>query len=183
MRRCLGDGIAQLPTLVRRVLTCAAVLGRDIRLDLLLELTGETEDVVLDAIDAALLVGLVTEPEPGRLAFPHALVRDAVYETASRMRRTRLHVRAGAAIERHRPGAVTAIAYHYETASDPELANLTLRYARLAALEAERRYAFHEASRWWRVALDASDQVGEPERTGCGCSCPGCERSPRPVTW
>jgi DNA-binding SARP family transcriptional activator/energy-coupling factor transporter ATP-binding protein EcfA2 len=162
VREVLGRRIGQLPTLARTVLTCAAVLGRDIRLDLLLELTGETEDVVLDAIDAALVVGLLTEPEPGRLAFPHALVRDAVYETASRIRRARLHVRAGTAIERHRPEDVTAIAYHYEAAGDPGLSDRTLRYARMAALKAERRYAFREAGRWWQVALDASELLGEP---------------------
>jgi DNA-binding SARP family transcriptional activator len=162
VQEVLGRRIAQLPAPARTVLTCAAVLGRDIGLDLLLDLTGETEDLVLDAVDAALVAGLITEPEPGRLAFPHALVRDAVYATASRMRRTRLHVRAARAIERHRPADVTAIAYHYETAGDPGLAPSTLRYATLAAAQAERRYAFREAGRWWSVAVAASDQVGLP---------------------
>lgn len=162
VREVLGQRIAELPSVARMVLICAAVLGRDIRLDLLLELSGETEDAVLDAIDAALMLGLLTEPQPGLLAFPHALVRDAVYETVSQMRRTRLHVRAGAAIERHRPADVTAIAYHYQTADDPTFADQTRRYAQFAALESERRYAFGEAYRWWQIALHASEQARDP---------------------
>jgi DNA-binding SARP family transcriptional activator len=156
----LGRRIAQLASPARAVLVAAAVLGRDIGLDVLMAMTGETEDVVLDAIEWVLIAGLLTEPGPGRLAFPHALVRDAAYETVSRMRRARLHVRAAAALEQQRPRDVTAIAHHYETAGDAAPPAQTLRFARLAAAEAEQRYAFTEAARWWRVALTATEAAG-----------------------
>lgn len=162
VQEVLSRRIAQLATPARGMLAYAAVFGRDITLDLLMDLSGETEDVVLEHIDAALVAGLLLEPRPGVLAFPHALIRDAVYTTMSLMRRTRLHIRAAAAIERHRPDDVTAIAYHYETAADPATAASALRFARLAAGEAERRYAYREAVRWWQTALHAFDQQGGP---------------------
>lgn len=156
----LGRRIAQLPGSARTILVAAAVLGRDIGLDPLMAMTGEAEDAVLDGIDSALVAGLLTEPGPGRLAFPHALVRDAAYETVSRIRRARLHVRAAGAMERHRPHDVTAVAHHYEIAGDAAPPVQTLRFARLAAAEAEQRYAFTDAARWWRVALAATDAAG-----------------------
>jgi DNA-binding SARP family transcriptional activator len=160
----LGRRIAGLPGPARAVLVAAAVLGRDIGLDVLVAVTGQDEDAVLDGIESALVAGLLTEPGPGRLAFPHALVRDAAYETVSRMRRTRLHVRAAAAVERHRPHDVTAVAHHYETAGDAAPAAETARYAELAAAEAEQRSAFTEAARWWRTAMTATAAAGGSAR-------------------
>jgi hypothetical protein len=106
------------------------------------------------------MAGLLIEDRPGLLAFPHALVRDAVYATMSQLRRGRLHARAATAIERRRPDDVTAIAHHLHTAADPALAGSTLRYARLAETAAERRYAHRDAIRWWQVALRAADDSG-----------------------
>lgn len=164
VRDVLGRRIARLPAAARTVLVHAAVLGRDIGLDLLVELTGQPEDVVLDAVEAGLVLGLLTEPHPGRLAFPHALVRDTLYESTSRLRRSRLHASAAAAIERIRPDDVAALADHYAAAADPVLAGPTARFARLAAREAERRYAYREATRLWQRALAAFDQLGGPTR-------------------
>ncbi|MGF1646151.1 MAG: BTAD domain-containing putative transcriptional regulator [Kineosporiaceae bacterium] len=162
VQEVLRRRITPLPSVARTVLTCAAVLGRDITLDLLMDLSGETEDEVLDHVEAALLVGLLVESRPGVVEFPHALVRDAVYAMTSRLRRARLHIRAAVAIERQRPDDVTAVAYHYERGGDPAVAGATLHFARLAARQAERRYAYREALRWWQTALHAFDQVGGP---------------------
>ncbi len=158
----LRTRIAQLPTVARTLLTCAAVLGREITLDLLMDLSGEAEDVVLDHVEAALAAGLLLEPRPGVVEFPHALVRDTVYGTTSLLRRSRLHLRAAEAVGRRRPDDVTAVAHHYESADDPAAAAATLHHARLAALHAERRYGYREALRWWRTALRAFDQAGGP---------------------
>src|SRR5258707_10596220 len=102
--------------------------------DVLGDVAGAEEHVLLGAIEAGLLTGLVTEPGPGRIRFAHVLVRDSLYHGLSRLRRSRLHARAGEAIERHSPGQVAALAYHFaEAGTDPIKA---ARYCRLAARQA-----------------------------------------------
>ncbi|MFI0368271.1 BTAD domain-containing putative transcriptional regulator [Actinomadura sp. 1N219] len=138
--------IARLPSPVQDVLRDAAVVGRDADLRVLAELAGN-EDTVIDAVEAGLAGGLVTEPGPGRMRFAHALVRDTLYEAISRARRTRLHGRVAAALERHAPGEVAAIAHHYlESGADPAKA---VRYARRAAEAAEARFAHGTAAGLW----------------------------------
>ncbi|MCP9954622.1 AAA family ATPase [Actinomadura madurae] len=80
--------IARLPGPARSVLRDAAVLGRDADLRVLSDLAGD-EETVIDAVEAGLGSGLVTEPAPGRMRFAHALVRDTLYDGVSRARRRR----------------------------------------------------------------------------------------------
>jgi DNA-binding SARP family transcriptional activator len=153
--------IARLPEPARAVLRDAAVLGRDADLRVLAELAGD-DDTVIDAVEAGLASGLVTEPAPGRLRFAHALVRDTLYAGLSRARRTRLHGRVAAALERHAPGEAAAIAHHYlESGADPDKA---VRYARRAAAAAEARFAHGAAADLWARAVETLRAQG-PDAT------------------
>ncbi|MFI0482043.1 BTAD domain-containing putative transcriptional regulator [Actinomadura sp. 9N215] len=153
--------IARLPAPVQDVLRHAAVLGRDADLRVLADLAGD-EDTVIDAVEAGLAGGLVTEPGPGRMRFAHALVRDTLYDAISRARRTRLHGRVAAALERHEPGEVAAIAHHYlESGADPAKA---VRYGRRAAAAAEARFAHGVAAGLWVRVVETLRAEG-PEAT------------------
>jgi DNA-binding SARP family transcriptional activator len=157
VRDVLERRIARLPATARTILRQASVLGTETGVEVLGEVAGTDENVLLDAIEAGLLTGLVTEPAAGRIRFAHALIRDTLYDDLSRLRRSRLHARAAEAIERHRPGDVTALAFHFgEAGTDPAR---TARYCRLAAAQAEQRFAYHEAARHWERALASLDQV------------------------
>ncbi|MFI6516366.1 BTAD domain-containing putative transcriptional regulator [Spirillospora sp. NPDC050679] len=157
--------LARLPEPARAVLCQAAVVGRDADLRVLADLPGADEDTVLEAVEAGLATGLVTEPAPGRLRFAHALVRDTLYTGLSQTRRARLHGAIGAALERHRPGEVAAIAHHYlEAAEDPAKA---VHYARLAAEAAEARFAHGTAADLYARAAETLRAQGPdalPER-------------------
>jgi DNA-binding SARP family transcriptional activator len=158
VREVLQRRIARLPATAQTILRQAAVLGTETDVDVLGDVAGAEEHVLLDAIEAGLLTGLVAEPGPGRIRFAHALVRDTLYHSMSRLRRSRLHARAAEAIERHSPGEVAALAYHYaEAGTDPGQA---ARYCRLAAEQAEQRFAYHEAARLWEQAIACLDQAG-----------------------
>ncbi|MFC5752671.1 BTAD domain-containing putative transcriptional regulator, partial [Actinomadura rugatobispora] len=127
--------IARLPEDAQAVLRCAAVVGRDADLGVLTDVSGGDEDAVIDAVEAGLAAGLVTEPGAGRVRFAHDLVRDTLYTGLSGARRARLHGRAAAALERRRPAEIAAIAHHHlehleAGAADPGKA---VRYARAAA--------------------------------------------------
>ncbi|MEU4827422.1 BTAD domain-containing putative transcriptional regulator [Actinomadura sp. NPDC023710] len=143
--------VARLPGPVQTVLRDAAVIGRDADLRVLTDLAGD-EETVIDAVEAGLAAGLVTEPAPGRIRFAHALVRDTLYAGVSRARRTRVHGRVAAALERHLPREVAAIAHHYlESGTDPDKA---VRYARRAAAAAEARFAHGAAADLWVRAVE-----------------------------
>ena len=151
--------IARLPATAQTILRQAAVLGTETDVSVLADVADAEENVLLDAVDAGLLTGLLTEPAPGRIRFAHDLVRDILYQGLSRLRRSRLHTRAAAAIERHQPAEVAALAHHFAAAgTDPGAA---ARYSRLAAEQAEQRFAFGEAVRLWQQAISCLDQAGD----------------------
>ncbi|MCP2338783.1 BTAD domain-containing putative transcriptional regulator [Actinomadura rupiterrae] len=144
---------ARLPEPALTVLRHAAVAGPETDVRVLADLSGGDEDAVLDAVEAGLAAGLVTEPAPGRMRFAHALVRDTLSAELSATRRTRVHGRIAAALVRHAPGEVGAIAHHYLAAgTDPDRA---VRFATLAASAAEARFAYASAAELWERAAAA----------------------------
>ncbi|GIN00729.1 BTAD domain-containing putative transcriptional regulator [Planomonospora venezuelensis] len=167
VRDVLRRRISRLPAAAQQILLQAAVIGRDVDVDVLVDVAGD-EDAVVDAVEAALLAGLVTEPGPGRLRFDHDLVRDTLYSDASRLRRSRLHAAVASVIERRNPSDVAALAHHYDSAGTTETAVKAVHYAGLAAEQAERRFAHREAATLWEQAIAAFDRSGithTPEST------------------
>jgi DNA-binding SARP family transcriptional activator len=161
VREMLRHRILGLPAAARALLAQASVIGTEADVAVLGEVTGFTESVLLDAIDATLHAGLVTEPAPGRIRFAHALVRDELYGGLSQLRRARLHAQVAAVLERHSAGDVSALAHHFTAAgTDPVKA---ARYCGLAAGQAERRFAFHEAARLREQALELFDRARPPD--------------------
>lgn len=153
----------------RAVLEAAAVAGRVFDLPLLEAVAGvpgETIDVV---VDRALRSGLLGEEQAAvpRFRFAHALVQETLLAEMPRTRRARLHDRAAAAIEeRHRDSLAeqAAVLAHHLAASgtDPERC---VRHTLLAADHARRRWAFDEAERHLRAALERVLLVpGQPGR-------------------
>ncbi|MEV5503954.1 BTAD domain-containing putative transcriptional regulator [Nonomuraea fuscirosea] len=162
VRDVLRRRISRLPAGAQQILLQAAVIGRDVDLDVLVAVAVD-EDSVIEAVEAALLAGLVTEPGPGLLRFDHDLVRDTIYSDASRLRRTRLHAEVGAVIEQRTPSDVAALAHHYFLA---DTAGKAVHYAGLAAEQAERRFAHREAATLWEQAIAAFDRSrGDESRT------------------
>ncbi|MDR8414960.1 AAA family ATPase [Nonomuraea sp. 3-1Str] len=184
VRDVLRRRISRLPAGAQQILLQAAVIGRDVDVDVLVDVAGDIErrssrgegdggagderggrgdstDAVVEAVEAALLAGLVTEPGPGLLRFDHDLVRDTIYSDASRLRRTRLHAAVAAVIERRTPSDVAALAHHYFLADASEKA---VHYAGLAAEQAERRFAHREAATLWKQAIAAFNRTGGDTR-------------------
>jgi DNA-binding SARP family transcriptional activator len=157
-RAPLEARLAALPEAARTLLLQASVIGAETEVSVLGEVAGVEESILLAAVDRAVGAGLVTEPEPGRIRFADPLVRDTLYGSLSLLHRSRLHARVAAVIERRRPADAAALAHHYTAAgTDPVRA---ARYCGLAAVQAERRLAFHEAATLREQALGLLDQAG-----------------------
>ncbi|WP_329426383.1 AAA family ATPase [Streptosporangium sp. NBC_01495] len=157
VRDLIRRRIARLPATAQRILRDAAVVGRDVDVDVLLALEGTDEDAALEALEAGVVTGLLTEPAPGRVRFAHVLVRETLYEDTPGLRRTRLHGRVVGALERVRPGEVTALGHHALAAATPASAGRAVPYARAAAEQARGMHSYREAGTFYRGALDHAD--------------------------
>ena len=104
----LSSGVAELVAArvgslgepVRRLLEAAAVLGQEFDTSLLARVSGRSLDETLDALDDATAARLLMPAvsRVGRVAFAHAIVREALAQTLPPARRTRLHAEALAAL-------------------------------------------------------------------------------------
>jgi len=154
VRDVLRRRFSRLPAATVEALRLAAVVGREAEVELLLRASGGGEDQLLDALEAALAGGLLTEPGPGVVRFAHALVRDTLYADLSRLRRARLHGRVAEALRVLRPDHLSALAHHFTQAAAAGTADLAVDFCVRAAEAAERRYAHETCAALLRQALD-----------------------------
>jgi predicted ATPase len=159
VRDVLRRRLARLPPAAVSVLRLAAVVGRDADVEVLVRAAGTGEAAVLDALEAGLIAGLLTEPAPGRVRFAHVLARDTLYGDLPRLRRGRLHARVAAAVEELHHEDFPALAHHHLRAASPGTAAKAVDYAVRAAEAAERRYAHDTAVDLLTQALDSQQQV------------------------
>ncbi len=96
VRDVLRRRVSRLPPGTAKLLEVAAVLGRQTDLELLATVADRSLDDCLDEVEPALLHRLLEVPAeaPGAVRFTHALVREALSEGMSSLRRARLHLRA-----------------------------------------------------------------------------------------
>lgn len=144
-----------------QVLGLAAVIGQEFDLTLLQNLSGMTEDRLLDAMDEGFRAQLIREVAGGRdrCRFVHALIQETLYEDLSGPRRARLHRRIGETME-------------ILAADDPPIADLAFHFARAAAIGGAEKavdystragdgaalsLAHEEAARFYQMALGALD--------------------------
>ncbi|GGL90677.1 BTAD domain-containing putative transcriptional regulator [Nakamurella endophytica] len=171
VRDVVRQRLAVLPAETVTLLRVAAVGGREIDTDVLLTAAAaggtapDLDDGAVDALELALVSGLLVEPAPGRVGFGHALVRDTLYDDLSSVRRARWHGRIASALEVLRPDDVTALAHHHESAG-PSHAAATARYAAAAADLAEHRWAYTDAADWWARAESARRTAGPDDVAG-----------------
>ena len=169
VREVIGARVGRLGTDAGRVLSTAAVIGRDFDLDLLAGATGTSEDDLLDILDAATAAALVRElaDTPGRYNFAHALIQHTLYEDLGPTRRARAHRQIGEALEAlcgDRPGArVGELARHWTSATQPAEATKAIAYSRQAGDAALAALAPADALGYYAQALDLYPQAGDPD--------------------
>ncbi|MER5411468.1 BTAD domain-containing putative transcriptional regulator [Streptomyces virginiae] len=155
LRRRLG----RLPEPVVSVLRLAAVAGRESDVEVLVGAADTGEDGVLGALEAGLLAGLLVEPEPGRVRFAHALVRDTLLADLSRLRSSRMHGRIAVCLERLAPDDVSALAHHHVRAASSATAAKAVAYCLRAARLAESRFAHDVAAALLAEAVECFERV------------------------
>ncbi|HEY7813447.1 MAG TPA: BTAD domain-containing putative transcriptional regulator, partial [Nakamurella sp.] len=166
VRDVLRRRFARLPEVTVSILRLAAVIGRDVDIDVLVQAAEVDEDTVLDALEAGVLAGLLVEPAPGRVRFAHVLVRDTLFEDAPRLRRGRWHGRIADALLAVHPEDATALAHHYHHAGTTATARRAVDAGVRAADMAVARYAHETAAELYEQALADLDRVADPAPIG-----------------
>ncbi len=173
VREVVGQRVARLGNEAQRVLSTAAVVGRQFDLDLVARLTDRDEDELLDLLEEAIEAAVITEVagRGERFTFSHALIQRTLYEDLGSARRGRLHRRVAEALEdvcgEDGGDRVGELAHHWGAATAPIQAIKAIDYARLAGNRALSALAPDEAIRWYRQALELLGTETESATSRC----------------
>jgi hypothetical protein len=164
VKEAIGNRLDHVSRESNEVLRAAAVLGKTFTFDELMATVGDRqEDATLDALDEAVGAQLITADGGDSFTFTHDKIREVLYEELNPVRRRRLHRLAAKGIERRRNDSGASqypaekLTYHYIQAGDYEHG---LVYAKQAAAEAERVFAFDEAIAAYGHARDCAEALG-----------------------
>jgi predicted ATPase len=119
VQEAIARRVATLSQECRATLDVAAILGRDVPVDVLQELRGIDADSLLDALDEAVASGMLVRAAGAAtdFRFSHVLVRDAIHDALASARRAQLHLRAAEALRKLRAydlePHLAEVAHHY----------------------------------------------------------------------
>jgi DNA-binding CsgD family transcriptional regulator/tetratricopeptide (TPR) repeat protein len=174
LRDVIGKRLSHLSPECARLLTLAAVIGRDFRLDTLHQVAGLGEEPTIAELEEATRVGVLEEKT--RLGvvgyrFAHALFRQTLYEGLSAPRRVRAHQEVAQVLEAQYADRLeehaAELAEHF--AQSPARSDLerAVRYRELAAGRATAVYAYGEAARLLEQALEIQEVLAPDDMRRC----------------
>lgn len=155
--------VARLPPDERRVLTVAAVLGREFPFALLLRATGEEEERLTELVQGLVQRGVLRETADEEVVFPRDELRRQVEHGLTETHRRLLHRRAAEALEAMGPPdepTIYALALHYYRGQVDEKA---AQFNRLAGELAARAHAVSTARVHLERALECQRRAVPPD--------------------
>lgn len=159
IREVVGRRLSRLSPDANDVLAWAAVIGRELRLEVLARVAGG-EARCLDALDEAVDARLVDEAGAAQWRFAHALVRSTLLTELRTTRRLRMHLTVGEAYEALRPDDTQALALHFTEAAPLDVGEKAVTYLLRAGADALGTLAFDEAADLHARALDVIEDLG-----------------------
>lgn len=164
IRSAIGQRLSRLSSEDQTVLQEASVLGPAFSFDDLLRMCRRNESELEGALEDAVASGLVRETGKDSYAFNHALTQSTLYAELPSRKRRRLHLAAGESLEQLTDGArkqrIAELAWHFLEADEPRRA---MKYALEAGRAARDVFAYGEAERHYRTALELSRELGDKE--------------------
>ncbi|HEY0811213.1 MAG TPA: AAA family ATPase, partial [Longimicrobiales bacterium] len=166
VKEAIGNRLDRVSKECNDTLRAAAVLGKTFTInELMAAADGQNDNKLLDALDEAVAAQLLAADGSEAFAFTHDKIREVLYEELNPIRRRRLHLRTAEGLEQHRekaPVAVETLAHHFIHAGEYQRG---LKYAKQAAAEAERIFAYDEAMAAYGRALECAESLGLPDET------------------
>jgi DNA-binding CsgD family transcriptional regulator/tetratricopeptide (TPR) repeat protein len=159
VREVVSQRLCRLATSTSELLELAATAGSEFELGVLQRAAELDETELLAAFDEAVRSGMIEElPAHGLVGrFTHELVRRALYDRLSGIRRAELHLRVAEALEVGGPRsgrALADLAYHFAAAVPFGGTARAIEYNLRAARAAASALAFDETAARLRTALE-----------------------------
>ncbi|MCC6627878.1 MAG: AAA family ATPase [Chloroflexi bacterium] len=161
LRQVIAGRVARLAPETGRLLEIAAVIGHEAPLAVWAAVSGVREEELLDHAERAIVARLLTAmPDGSGVRFAHALIREAIYDDISTLRRRLLHRQVGEALAATPTPDPDAVAYQYQQAGDPRAFDWLAR----AGLRAYQAAAWLTAVERFLAAAALPDTAGERVR-------------------
>src|SRR5215217_3919561 len=163
VKEAIGNRLDRVSQNCNEVLRVCAILGKVFTFEELSAAAEQHEDLLLDALDEATGAQLIAAGAGDSFSFTHDKIREVLYEELNPIRRRRLHRHVADGLKRNcvtSPCAVEKLAHHYIQAGDHLQG---LEYAKQAAAEAVRVFAFDEAIAAYGRARDCAEALGLTE--------------------
>jgi tetratricopeptide (TPR) repeat protein len=172
LRDVIGKRLSLLTKECNNLLSVAAVIGREFRLDLLRKVAGISEDSLSNLLGEAKKAAVIEERATvGAIVsyrFSHAFFRQTLYEETIAPRRIRLHLQVGKALEEvyakrlsdHAP----ELAEHFSYSSDSADLKKAIEYGQMAAAKAVEVYAYGEAVRLLDHAINVQKVLNPDDK-------------------
>ncbi|MGE0825409.1 MAG: AAA family ATPase [Candidatus Binatia bacterium] len=168
----------QLSEDCQRVLTIAAVLGREFSFPVLRRASNLSGDSVLESLEEAVTARIITKTPDrrGHYSFSHTLIREALYRQTSLTQRVRLHRCVGEVLENlldsHSAPSTSSrllaeLAYHFcAAAQGGDDVDKAIEYSERAGEQAVTLFAYEKAVSHYETALQllALKEVDEVRR-------------------
>jgi tetratricopeptide (TPR) repeat protein len=172
LRDVIGKRLSGLSESCNKVLSVAAVIGRDFQMEVLQKVAGMSEDELFGALEEA-RKSVVIEERTGAGAkvdyrFAHAFFRQTLYEETIAPRRIRLHQQVARALEEIYNNRLeqhaAELAEHFSYSSDGADLEKAVSYGEMAAGRATDVYSYGEAVRMLEQALKVQELLDPEEK-------------------
>ena len=159
VRDLVNQRLSRLAPKTADLLDLAAVAGFEFEFEAIGRAADLTEVELLAALEEGVACGMIEELPSKRLAwrFTHEIMRRALYDRLSRLRRAELHLRVAEALEGAGPASdrsLADLAHHFGAAAPFGGAERAIDYNLRAARAAAGALAFDEAADRLRTALE-----------------------------
>jgi len=173
LRDVIGKRLSLLSPECNRLLSVAAVIGREFPMDTLKAVADIKEDAFVNDLKEAVQLSVLEErSQVGvvRYRFTHAFFRQTLYEELIAPQRLQLHQQVARSLEKQYEKRLeehaAELAEHFSQSTDPADLKKAVEYGQMAAKRALDVYAYGEAIRLLEQALkvqkvlDPEDKVG-----------------------
>ena len=172
LRDVIGKRLSRLSEECNRVLSVAAIIGREFPLDILHRVAGVPDNEVFAALEEAKVLAIIEEHTSVGAAvsyrFTHAFIRQTLYEEIIAPRRIRLHQQVGQALEevytKRLEEHATELAEHFAHSSDPADLAKSVSYGEMAAQRAASVYAYGEEARLLEQTLKVQEVLDPDDK-------------------
>jgi tetratricopeptide (TPR) repeat protein len=172
LRDVIGKRLSGLSQSCNKVLSVAAVIGRDFQMEVLQKVAGMSDDDLFGALEEARKAAVIEE-RTGPAAkvsyrFAHAFFRQTLYEEIIAPRRIRLHQQVARALEEIYSDRLeqhaAELAEHFSYSSDRADLEKAVSYGEMAARRATDVYSYGEAVRLLEQALKVQEVLDAEDK-------------------